>query len=174
MWLVYRVTVRRWGHQWTLWEVAHDSHSRAGDGLARTLPPHQRSSTAWQRWYACSFSSVTIADVPVGGLDHLALTVTDLLADLLLGVDLGGVLCHHGGEEFVVGHLGFVHAVILQGQTVICGGVVDGLGSVTAWTTHDPTTMLTIAKHMIAIVFWKSLSIIVIQQFGIGFVNLGD
>jgi len=48
--------------------------------------------------------------VPVGGLDHLALAFTDLLADLLLCVDLGGVLCHHGGEEFVVGHGCFVHA----------------------------------------------------------------
>ena len=62
---------------------------------------------------------MAVADVPVGGLDHLALTVADLLADLLLGVDLGGVFCHHGGEEFVVGHGGFVHAVILQGHGLV-------------------------------------------------------
>jgi len=66
--------------------------------------------------------------VPVGGLDHLALAFTDLLADLLLADHLGGVFCHHGGEQFFVGHLGFVHAVILQGQRVEVGVLRDSLG----------------------------------------------
>jgi len=55
---------------------------------------------------------VAVADVPVGGLDgHRADALADLLADLLLCVDLGGVFCHHGGEELFVGHGLFVHAV---------------------------------------------------------------
>jgi len=72
---------------------------------------------------------VAVADVPVGGLDHLALAVADLLTDLLLADHLGGVFCHDGGEQFVVGHLGgFVHAVILQGQRVQLGVLRDRLG----------------------------------------------
>jgi len=73
---------------------------------------------------------VSVADVPGGGRSRDgADALADLLADLLLCVDLGGVFCHHGGEQLFVGHLGgFVHAVILQGQRVQLGVLRDRLG----------------------------------------------
>jgi len=63
---------------------------------------------------------VAVADVPVGdGGRHRADALADLLADLLLADHLGGVVCHHGGEQLFVGHLGLVvHAVSLQGQGI--------------------------------------------------------
>ena len=53
---------------------------------------------------------MAVADVPVVGLDHLDLTLTDLLTTLLLSDQLGSVVFHDKGDQFVVGHLGgFVH-----------------------------------------------------------------
>jgi len=81
--------------------------------------------------------SVAVADVPVGGLDHLALAVADLLTDLLLADHLGGVLCHHGGEQLFVGHLGFVHADSMAGN--------DGVWGV-EWTVRQLSQDLQVVK----------------------------
>lgn len=77
---------------------------------------------------------MAVADVPGPRLAHRggADAVSDLLADLLLTDHLGGVLCHHHGEEFFVGHLGFVHAVSLQGQDRGLGSDGDSSPTVTA------------------------------------------
>ena len=77
---------------------------------------------------------MAVADVPVARLDLGGGTdaIADLLADLLFLDHLGGVVCHHHGDQFFVGHLGFFHAVILQGQDRGLGSVGDGSPTVTA------------------------------------------
>lgn len=85
--------------------------------------------------------SVTVADVPLGdgGRDG-ADAISDLLADLLLCHDLGGVLGEDGGHvEF-----GFVHAVSLQAGDAPRGG---------QWTVQAPNTrsamasVISVARH---------------------------
>ena len=59
---------------------------------------------------------MAVADVPVRGLDLRGsdLTAADLLAVCFLSDHLGGVVCHHHGEQFFVGHLGFVHMATIR------------------------------------------------------------
>ena len=81
---------------------------------------------------------MAVADVPGARLDRagdvgsVGDCLADLLATLLLSDHLGGVVCHHHGEQFFVGHLGFVHAVILQGQDRGLGSDGDSSPTVTA------------------------------------------
>ena len=76
--------------------------------------------------------SVTVADVPTVGsrgrclIGALSVCLENLLATLALSDDLGGVVCHDGGDQLVVSHLGgVVHAVSLQGQDAPRGGQGD-------------------------------------------------
>jgi hypothetical protein len=69
---------------------------------------------------------VAVADVPVAVLSlrcligALSVCLENLLATLALSDDLGGVVCHDGGDQLVVSHLGgFVHAVILDAHGLV-------------------------------------------------------